>query len=153
MANILIIDDDPSICRLLTRTLSRAGHEVIEASDGREGAELFRAHRPQVVITDIVMPKQEGIETILELRRDAPTTPIIAISGGGQTQGMTYLDFASKLGADAVLSKPFRPTELVQLVSKILAGSSTSPDSLLSHAPLPASQPATADLSTAHRPR
>src|SRR6185437_2539251 len=99
MTKILIIDDDPAMRRLVTRTLTKAGHEVMEAAEGREGADLFRAHNPDLVVTDILMPTQEGIETILELRREAPTTPIVAISGGGQGRAITYLDFASKLGA------------------------------------------------------
>jgi DNA-binding response OmpR family regulator len=122
MARILLIDDDTLICRVMTKTLARAGHEVIEANDGQEGLKLFRTHRPVLVITDILMPKQEGITTILELRREAPTVTIIAISGGGQGYGMDYLDFARKLGADAVLPKPFRPAELTDVVNNLLSG-------------------------------
>ncbi len=94
MAKILIIDDDAAIGRTLGRVLSKAGHVVTEADDGRKAIELFRFHDAELVITDIVMPTQEGIETILEIRREAPGVGIIAISGGGQSSGMTYLDLA-----------------------------------------------------------
>lgn len=120
MAKVLIIDDDPGICRLVTRALAGAGHQVIGAIDGREGMQRFSEHHPDLVITDLVMPRQEGIETILELRSKAPGAAIIAISGGGIGQGLTYLDLASKLGADAVLPKPFRVAELMRVVDQVL---------------------------------
>jgi len=122
MAQILIIDDDLMIRRLVVRTLMSAGHLVVEATDGEEGLELFRSYRPAVVITDILMPGLEGISTIRELRRAFSDIVIIAISGGGQTFDMNYLDFARKLGADAVLPKPFRPAELIALVRSLLPG-------------------------------
>ncbi len=121
MAKILIIDDDAAIRRTLGRVLSKAGHVVMDAADGRQAMELFRADPAELVITDIVMPTQEGIETILEIRREAPGVGIIAISGGGLSSGMTYLDLAGKLGADAVLSKPFRAPALLNAVAKLLS--------------------------------
>jgi CheY-like chemotaxis protein len=120
MADILIIDDDAQIRRAVIRILAGAGHVVHEAADGRKGLELFRAEHPQLVITDILMPTQDGIETILELRREAPSVSIIAISGDGDPKKMSYLDFASKLGADGILSKPFRAAELIQAVATLL---------------------------------
>lgn len=129
MAKILIIDDDLGIRRLVRRILSGAGHAVFEAEDGRKGMEAFRADPVDLVITDLIMPTQEGLETILELRREAPAIAILAISGGGAKGVLSYLDFASKLGADAVLSKPFRAAELLEKVSMLLnaniAGGST----------------------------
>jgi DNA-binding response OmpR family regulator len=122
MARILVIDDDPAICRLITRTLAGSGHDVIEAHDGEEGLNLFRAQPPDLVVTDILMPKQEGIMTIIEMRREAPSLAIIAMSGSGQFNGMNYLDYARKLGAGAMLPKPFRPAELKALVDKMLVG-------------------------------
>jgi DNA-binding response OmpR family regulator len=122
MARILVIDDDPAICRLVARTLAGSGHDVIEANDGEEGLNLFRAKSPDLVVTDIMMPKQEGIMTIIEMRREAPSVAIIAISGNGQGYGPNYLEFARKLGADAMLPKPFRPAELKALVNKVLSG-------------------------------
>jgi DNA-binding response OmpR family regulator len=121
MARILIIDDDVRICRLMAKTLVGAGHEVIEAFDGDEGLRLFRDRHPAIVITDILLPKRDGIATILELRREAPAIAIIAISGGGYGYGVDYLDFAGKLGADRVLPKPFKLAELVDVVNDLLS--------------------------------
>jgi len=124
VAKILIIDDDPSMRRTVSRILARAGHEVIEAPDGLEGVELFRRNHPDIVVTDIVMPKKEGIETILELRRENPLTLILAISGGATLLGgsapLDYLDLAKGLGADAVLAKPFRAPDLLQEIDNLL---------------------------------
>lgn len=116
MTSILVIDDEPQLRSVLVRILSRAGHAVIEAKDGREGMKLFYAHRPQLVITDVFMPDKEGIETIGEIRRKAPETYIIAISGGARS--FAPLDLAAKLGADATLAKPFRLDELLALVAR-----------------------------------
>src|SRR5262249_36535463 len=82
MAEILVIDDDPQMGRLMARLLQRQGHVVHEAPGGRKGMELFRRFSPALVISDIVMPDGEGIETIREMRREAPEMPIVAVSGG-----------------------------------------------------------------------
>jgi DNA-binding response OmpR family regulator len=125
VAKILIIDDDPRMRRTVSRILARAGHEVIEAPDGMEGMELFRRNHPDIVVTDIVMPKKEGIETILDLRREHPSALILAISGGavmpsGLHAPLDYLDLAKGLGADAVLAKPFRTADLLQEIDNLL---------------------------------
>ena len=120
MTTILVIEDDAAFRRMVVRVLAGAGHEVSEASDGREGLALFRAHHPALVITDILMPEREGIETIRQLRREAESVAIIAISGGGAPPYLRYLDFASKLGADATLAKPFYPAELIETVNRVV---------------------------------
>jgi DNA-binding NtrC family response regulator len=117
MADILIIDDDRQMRRLLIRILTGAGHTVREAGNGRDGVALFEQQRSAMVITDIVMPDMEGIETILSLRRDNPILPIIAISGGSDP---LYLTAAGKLGATATLRKPFSADELIVLVEGML---------------------------------
>jgi CheY-like chemotaxis protein len=105
--------------RTLTRMLRRGGHEVIEAKDGQEGMRLFRTDDPDVVVTDIFMPQKEGIETILNLRRENPTLPILAISGvAGRSK--FYLDLAHKLGANRTFAKPFRTADLLQEINKLL---------------------------------
>jgi DNA-binding response OmpR family regulator len=119
LAKVLVIDDDPLMLRLVERVLVVAGHQVFSAKDGFQGSKMFRAHRPDIVITDILMPEQEGIETIRNLRREEPALAIIAMSGGGAAQNMTFLDYAAELGADATLAKPFRPAELIQAVNKL----------------------------------
>jgi DNA-binding response OmpR family regulator len=118
MAKILIIDDDPQICRLISRILSAEGHHVTVTEDGNRGLRHFRAERPALVISDILMPEKEGIETILEIRREAPEIPILAISGDSGV----FLDVATKLGANGALPKPFRSADLVEMVNRLLAG-------------------------------
>jgi CheY-like chemotaxis protein len=120
MAKVLIIDDDPALRRLLGRVLAGAGHEVIEAADGTIGTQLFRQHQPALVVTDLIMPNHDGIETIREIRKLAPGARIIAISGGGMGQFPHYLEFARGLGADAALAKPFKPEELLALIDTLL---------------------------------
>jgi DNA-binding response OmpR family regulator len=124
MAKILVIDDDPAIRRMVNRVLTAAGHQVIEATDGRDGFRKFQAEAPRIVITDIVMPEQEGMETIRSIRRAGSEVGIIAISGGGSGRASVYLDWAEALGADAILAKPFRPAELQDTVDRLLAGPS-----------------------------
>ena len=115
MATILIIDDDPQIRRVLVQILTKVGHEPIEAENGKEGLSQFRARKPSVVITDILMPVKEGLETIRELRASAPGVAIIAMSGGDPL----FLDIAKMLGADLVISKPFRTSELMQAIDAL----------------------------------
>lgn len=121
MAKILVIDDDPGFRKMISLTLTRAQHRVIEAQDGNEGVRRFKADRPDLVISDIVMPEKEGIETIIEIRTMSPAIPIIAMSGGSANLGTQYLEVAGKLGANAILSKPFRSADLLELVNKMLA--------------------------------
>jgi len=125
VAKILIIDDDISMRRTVSRILASAGHEVIEAPDGLEGVDLFRRNHPDIVFTDIFIPNKEGIETILDLRRENPSTLILAISGGatnphGSRFPLDYLGLAKGLGADRVLAKPFRAVDLLQEIDNLL---------------------------------
>lgn len=121
MAKVLIIDDDAAMRRMMSRVLTDARHQVIEASDGRDGIRKFRAEAPEIIVTDIVMPEQEGIQTIREIRAAGSTVGIIAISGGGGDDGALYLTIAEELGADAVLQKPFRLAELVAVIDRMLS--------------------------------
>jgi DNA-binding response OmpR family regulator len=120
MARILVIDDDELLRGVLAKALVYAGHEVIQAADGQQGVELFHATGVDLVITDLVMPVQEGVETITRLRRAKPKLPIIAISGGVANSKL-YLEIASKIGAKRILQKPFTPTELLLVVDEVLA--------------------------------
>ena len=124
MARILIIDDEPNLRSMLRRMLYQAGHQVSEAGNGAEGIELYEQDRPDLIITDILMPKKEGIETIIALHRADPDLPIIAISGGGRSGGMDFLCVAEKLGACHTLSKPFRGDQLLSAVSESLSANS-----------------------------
>jgi DNA-binding response OmpR family regulator len=118
---ILVIDDDEQMRGLLRQVMEWAGHEGVEAADGREGTRLQRQHRADLVITDLIMPEQEGLETITALRRDYPGLKIIAISGGGRIGPEAYLPAARELGADRVFSKPFDVQELAETVRELLS--------------------------------
>ena len=121
MARILIIDDDADIRGLYTRILEQAGHLVIEASDGNIGIKLYRENLPDMIITDIIMREKEGLQTLMELRRDFPEVKIIAISGGGEVMaGSTCLHLAARLGAKRTLSKPVAKTDVLQAIREVL---------------------------------
>lgn len=104
---------------MLMQSLGHAGYGVTVATNGREGLRSFRTEPADLVITDIVMPDQEGISTIIRLRDESPDTPIIAISGAGANAH--YLDLALKLGASRSLAKPFGPEALLAVVHEVLA--------------------------------
>jgi len=117
VARILVIDDEPRIRSLLQTAIGDAGHEVFEAANGK-GAAKFLAQQPvDLVITDLVMPETEGIETIRTLRRQHPDIKIIAISGAFQGR---FLDVARALGADATLDKPFSIQKLLETVETVI---------------------------------
>ena len=110
---VLVIDDDHLVRYTLSKILQRSGYDVITASDGRRGMLLLREEYPDVVITDIIMPEQEGIDTIIQIRRERPGIKIIAISGGGRIRNIDFLTMAHSLGADDVIRKPFEADELL----------------------------------------
>jgi DNA-binding NtrC family response regulator len=120
VARILIIDDEDQPRRMLQQVLMRAGYEVVEARDGNEGLQCFREAPTDVIITDILMPEKEGLETIIDLRRAFPTVKIIAISGGGRTGNLNFLDIAKRLGAQRTLQKPFDLQDMLGAVSELL---------------------------------
>lgn len=120
MANVLIIDDDDMVRTMLLRTLTRGGHVAVGARDGVEGVEAFRQNPVDLVITDIFMPNQEGLATIMELRRSHPGIKIIAISGGGARASLDVLPVAEALGAQKTLRKPFTPAEVMDAVREVL---------------------------------
>ena len=116
MARILIIDDDVQILKMLRKTLEHEGHEVIDAANGNKGLRLYREDPTDLIITDIIMPEKEGIETIVELRREFPEVKIIAMSGGGHGEAESYLHMAKGLGAQRTLTKPFGMEELLEAI-------------------------------------
>ncbi len=121
MARILIIDDEDELRSMLRRMLEQVGHEVTEAVNGTEGIQSYEQDRPDLIITDIIMPEKEGVETIIALRRADPDLPIIAISGGGRLEATDFLTMAKKLGARHTLSKPFRRDQLLEAVGECIA--------------------------------
>src|SRR5674536_246785 len=90
MAKIYVFDDEPSILLMIKKMLEKAGHEVEIALNGREGMELFKKNIPDLLVTDIIMPEMEGLETIFALRSKYPKLKIIAISGGGRISPVSY---------------------------------------------------------------
>ena len=121
MARLLVIDDEKLARLTLRKILERAGHEAVEASHGSEGIAMYRAQPFDAVITDIIMPDKEGVETIIELKRDFPQVRLIAISGGGRTRNLDFLKLAMQYGAEKILAKPFSQDDLVDAVESLLA--------------------------------
>jgi CheY-like chemotaxis protein len=126
MARILVIDDDARMRDFLAELLEDEGYEVVVAADGAMGLQLFRERAADVVITDIIMPGTEGMETIYQLREDAPDVPIIAISGGSPKGVGSYLQTAAELGANQTFSKPFNSKTLIDAVAKLLHNASST---------------------------
>jgi CheY-like chemotaxis protein len=120
MARILLIDDNLEILQMFQRMLEQAGHQVSAGCDGVEGLDLFKKERADLVITDLLMPVKDGLETIQDIRKISTDVPIIAISGNGMTAGGDPLPSAEKLGASLVLSKPFTFADLLDAVSDLL---------------------------------
>jgi len=120
MATILIVDDDDALRTLLRRVLVRAGYSILEAANGREALEHLRAQPVDLMITDLFMPQQDGLETILALRRMNVHLPIIAMSGGGSAAQFDMLRTASLFGAARVLMKPFRVEEVLAVIRELL---------------------------------
>jgi len=120
MKRILVIDDDVQVRQLLRLILEQAGYEVLDAGDGNEGMKLFSMEPTDLVITDIIMPEKEGIETIRELQRDYPEVKIIAISGGGRVSAEDYLRTAECFGVDRTFAKPLKREELLEAIRELL---------------------------------
>ncbi len=122
MARILVIDDCQPTREAVTAMMEHEGHEVAVAGDGIEGSEAYRSGEFDLVITDIVMPRQDGIETIMDLWRDFPDVKVIAISGGSQHAEPEFvLNSARIFGALRTFTKPLHRTELVSAVNELLA--------------------------------
>jgi len=121
MTRILIIDDEDEIRALMQQVLNGAGYETVAAAEGREALALQRKKPADLVITDLMMPGQEGLETIIEMRRIFPATKIIAMSGGGQGGTLDFLPMATQLGAARTLAKPFTHAGLLGIVREVLA--------------------------------
>ena len=120
MARILVIDDDALVRAVIKAALSDEGYEVMEAADGKEGLKCYRNFSADLVITDLIMPEQEGIETIIELCREWPEVKIIAISGGPRYGSNDTLRMAELLGAKRAIAKPFKIPDLLAAVCEVL---------------------------------
>ncbi|MBF0549975.1 MAG: response regulator [Deltaproteobacteria bacterium] len=120
MAHILIVDDDTQVRDMLRQMLEREGHQVSEAADGGKAIKCYREFPADLVITDILMPEKDGLETILGLKREFSDVKIIALSGGGQVAPKNYLLMAQKLGAQRILTKPVERKEMLGAVRELL---------------------------------
>ena len=121
MPRILVIDDDEQVRLLLRQMLELEGYSVTEAADGRVGMASWREEPADLLLTDILMPEQDGIETIREVRQGWPDAKIIAFTGGGK-KGMNFLPTAQKLGAQRTLEKPLDRQTLLAAVREVLLG-------------------------------
>lgn len=120
MPGIIIVEDDPALRDMLKESLEKRKYTVVAACDGRDALAKFKPSVIDLVITDLLMPEEDGLKVIMKVKEIKPETKIIAISGGGKAGPGSYLAIAHKLGADQVFSKPFLPSELVQKVKEIL---------------------------------
>lgn len=120
MPSILVVDDDEMVRDAIAAALKRAGYTVLEAADGREAATRFKREPVDLVITDILMPERDGLETIQALNRGADSVPIIAMTGFSSRSSL-YLEMARTFGAVRVLEKPFELTELIAVTRALLA--------------------------------
>ncbi|HVA12021.1 MAG TPA: response regulator [Stellaceae bacterium] len=120
MQKILVIEDNAIVRNTISRILGAAGYTVVLANDGLQGIDAFRKEQPDLVISDIIMPEQEGIATIRQILGERPGTKIIAISGGGRIGNTDFLQIARKMGASDVLPKPFDPDDLLARITTCL---------------------------------
>jgi DNA-binding response OmpR family regulator len=123
MRSVLVIDDELELLRQMAVALRSAGYRVDVAPDGQAGLARFLKAPTDLVVTDIVMPNREGIETILALKRASATVKVIAVTGGYRAGPDDFLNLARHVGADAGLAKPFRLRDLVALAANVLAPS------------------------------
>ena len=121
MSAILLVDDDVSVLDVMSEMLRLEGHEVTVAENGEQAVARVNEHNFDLIITDLIMPEKEGLETIADIRRQYAQIPIIAISGGGRLGPNDYLETARFIGANATLAKPFARTELIKAVDSLLA--------------------------------
>jgi DNA-binding NtrC family response regulator len=120
MAKILLVEDDELVRDMLTQILQRASHEVICAANGEEATECLKTTSPDIMVTDIIMPKKSGITLISEVKNRHPNLDIIAISGGGRIDPTGYLDLSESLGASVSFEKPIDNNALLMAIDLLL---------------------------------
>ncbi len=121
-STIMVVDDDDQVRTTLCENLEECGFEVLQARDGQEAMNhLEGGHRPQVVITDLIMPRKEGLEVIMDIRRLHPGIRLVAMSGGGRSKAADFLQMATRLGADAIMPKPVDIADLEKTVRDLMA--------------------------------
>jgi CheY-like chemotaxis protein len=125
MPRILVIDDNDAFRSTICLWLKHHGYEVLQATNGKEGMTMLASSAPDVILTDILMPEQDGLETIQAVRKKLPEMKIVAMSGGMLDGRVDFLPIAAKFGADHVMHKPFSGSELLLVLEKLLP---TSPE-------------------------
>lgn len=120
MTKILVIEDDDSFRNVLVQMLEKAGYEVCQAENGNKALSICEDFQPDLVLSDIIMPDKEGLETIQELVLTKKDIKIIAMSGGGRFGPDSYLPLAKRLGARRTLQKPFMRDELLNTIKEVL---------------------------------
>jgi DNA-binding response OmpR family regulator len=118
--SVLVIDDDSAVRATLAVVLEEHGYRVFQSENGQTGLAAFRAHNPDLIVTDIVMPVKEGLQTIIDIRRERPGMRIIALSGGSRRGRHDFLDIARELGAWDVIVKPFDVEDFLARVDRCL---------------------------------
>jgi DNA-binding response OmpR family regulator len=116
MQSILVIDDNEIMNEMIVQLLTEAGYQAEGVPDGRHGLKRLETTSFDLIVTDIIMPEKEGLETIVAIRKTNKLVPIIAISGGGKLGPETYLLLAREFGADYVFQKPFKNVEFLAAV-------------------------------------
>ncbi len=122
MATILLVEDDDLVRDMLTQVLERSSHHVVCAANGEEATEALKNNKPDIMVTDIIMPKKSGITLISEVKNRHPQMEIIAISGGGRLDPTGYLDLSETLGASVSFEKPIDNTALLMAIDLLLHG-------------------------------
>src|ERR1700722_6077219 len=124
MATILLVEDDDLVRDMLAQMLKRSAHEVVTATDGEHATEILKTTTPDIMVTDIIMPKKSGITLIAEVKNKHPNMDIIAISGGGRLDPTGYLDLSESLGASVSFEKPIDKGALLMAIDLLLQGKS-----------------------------
>jgi CheY-like chemotaxis protein len=120
MPGVLIVEDDKELREMLKLSLLRRGITVLEAENGKDAIVHFKPLLTDLVVTDLIMPEEDGLKVVIKLRELKPSIKIIAISGGGKVGPGSYLNLAKALGADAIYSKPFSVNELIAKIEQLL---------------------------------
>ena len=120
MSQILVIEDDLEFKDVLKDLLERQNYDVIAASDGDEGVALYKEYFPDLIITDLMMPKKGGLSVIDDLKQEFPSVKIIAISGGGELEAEMHLNISRALLADRTLKKPFPNDDLIETINELI---------------------------------
>jgi CheY-like chemotaxis protein len=120
MPGVLIVEDDKELREMLKLSLLRRNFTVLEAENGKAAITHFKPLITDLVVTDLIMPEEDGLKVVIKIRELKPSIKIIAISGGGKVGPGSYLNLAKALGADAIYSKPFSINDLITKIEQLL---------------------------------